>query len=506
MTPPRVRFAPSPTGDLHVGNARTALFNWLFARRHGGVFILRIEDTDAARSLAEHEVRLLQDLRWLGLGWDEGVDEEGADGPYRQSERLSIYQGKADDLIARGLAYPCFCSQQMLEEERAAQREAGRASLYPGRCRQIPADEAARRRRAEPAAVRFHVGAAAPGETSIAFEDLVHGEVRFPISQIGDFVILRRDGWPSYNFAVVVDDLLMRVSHVIRGDDHLSNTPRQLVVYAGLGAPAVPRFAHLPLIAGPGGAPLSKREGAASLSWFREEGYPPEALMNYLALLGWSPPGGQDLLTKEELVAQFGFDRVSRSPAIFDLPKLDALAARHMARLPADRLVDLAADHLRKAGYLPAGTAAGAREWIGRLALLYAERLPRMSNLPRDAAALFEFSAERCVADPEVREAFHAPRSRGVIEALARRLGEEPLTAPRFQVLVDEVRRETGAKGRDLYHPIRIALTGSPSGPELVKFIPVIEEGSRLQLPRPIAPCAERVRSLLAAASQGREA
>ncbi|HEV8702747.1 MAG TPA: glutamate--tRNA ligase [Candidatus Polarisedimenticolia bacterium] len=499
MTPPRVRFAPSPTGELHVGNARTALFNWLFARRHRGVLILRVEDTDAARSRPDHETRLLDDLRWLGLGWDEGVDEGGENGPYRQSERLSLYQDKADDLIGRGLAYPCFCSQQMLEEERAAQREAGRASLYPGRCRRIPRDEAARRRAAEPAAVRFNVGAAAAGDTSIAFEDLVHGEVRFPMSQIGDFVILRRDGWPSYNFAVVVDDLQMRVSHVIRGDDHLSNTPRQLLVYGGLRAPALPRFAHLPLIAGPGGAPLSKREGAASLAWFREEGYPPEALMNYLALLGWSPPGGQDLLTKEELVAQFGFDRVSRAPAIFDRPKLDALAARHMARLPADRLVDLASEQLRRAGYLPAELPAGAREWIGRLALLYAERLPRMSNLPTDASVLFDFAPPKSLADPEVRQALLDPRSRGVIEALARRLGEEPLTAPRFQALADEVRRETGAKGRDLYHPIRIALTGSPSGPEMVKFLPVIEEGSRLPLPRPIVPCAERARSLLAA-------
>jgi nondiscriminating glutamyl-tRNA synthetase len=503
VTRPRVRFAPSPTGELHVGNARTALFNWLFARRQKGVLILRVEDTDAARSRSDHEARLLDDLRWLGLGWDEGVDEGGEDGPYRQSERLSLYQGKADDLIGRGLAYPCFCSQQMLEEERAAQREAGRASLYPGRCRQIPGDEAARRRLAEPAAVRFNVGAAAAGDTSIAFDDLVHGEVRFPMSQIGDFVILRRDGWPSYNFAVVVDDVQMRVSHVIRGDDHLSNTPRQLLVYGGLRVAAPPRFAHLPLIAGPGGAPLSKREGAASLAWFREEGYPPEALMNYLALLGWSPPSGQDFLTKEELVAQFGFDRVSRAPAIFDRPKLDALAARHMVRLPADRLVDLASEQLRKAGYLQAELPAGAREWIGRLALLYAERLPRMSNLPADAAVLFDFSPSRSLIDPEVRQAFGDPRSRGVIEALARRLGEEPLTAPRFQALVDEVRRETGAKGRDLYHPIRIALTGSPSGPEMVKFLPVIEEGSRLPLPRPIVPCAERARSLLAATRAG---
>ncbi len=500
MSAPRVRFAPSPTGDLHVGNARTALFNWLYARRHQGVFVLRIEDTDVARSSAEHEEHLMDDLRWLGLGWDEGVREGGEGGPYRQSERLPLYQGRAEDLIERGLAYPCFCSQQVLEDERRAQREAGRASLYPGRCRRIPKDEAARRRRGgEPAAVRFSVGAVAGDETSVAFEDLVHGEVRFPLSQIGDFVILRRDGWPSYNFAVVVDDALMTISHVIRGDDHLSNTPRQILVYRALGVDTVPRFAHLPLIAGPGGAPLSKREGAASVAWFREEGYPPEALMNYLALLGWSPPGGQDLLTQEELVAQFDFARVSRAPAIFDRVKLDALAARHMSRLPPGRLASLAAEQLHKAGLLAGEVPPGTLAWVGRLALLYAERLPKMSDLPRESAFLFEFSAGTSLSDPEVRGTLLDPKARAVIEALVRRLGPEPLDARRFQYLAEEVRRETGAKGRDLYHPMRVALTGASSGPEMVKLLPVIEEGSRLPLPRRVASCAGRAASLLSA-------
>ena len=500
MSPPRVRFAPSPTGDLHVGNARTALFNWLYARRHQGVFVLRIEDTDATRSSPEHEEHLMDELRWLGLGWDEGVGEGGGGGPYRQSERLSLYQGRAEGLIERGLSYPCFCTQQALEEERAAQREAGRASLYPGRCRGIPKDEAARRRRGgEPAAVRFNVGAVAGKDEAVEFEDLVHGEVRFPLSQIGDFVLLRRDGWPSYNFAVVVDDLLMAISHVIRGDDHLSNTPRQILVYRALGADVMPRFAHLPLIAGPGGAPLSKRDGAAAVAWFREEGYPPEALMNYLALLGWSPPGGQDLLTQEELVAQFDLSRVSRAPAIFDRVKLDALAARHMNRLPAGRLASLAAEQLHKAGFLAGEVEPGTLAWVGRLALLYAERLPKMSDLPRESAFLFEFSAERSLSNREVRATLFDPKARGVIEALARRLGPEPIDAKRFQSVAEEVRRETGAKGRDLYHPMRVALTGASSGPEMVKLLPVIEEGSRLPLPRRVASCVERATSLLSA-------
>jgi nondiscriminating glutamyl-tRNA synthetase len=499
---PRVRFAPSPTGDLHVGNARTALFNWLFARRHHGTFVLRVEDTDAARSSATHERRLMEDLRWLGLGWDEGVGEGGDSGPYRQSERLALYRERAEGLIERGAAYPCFCAQQILEEERAAQREAGRASLYSGRCRRIPKDEASRRRQAgEPAAVRFNVEAVAAGDAAVAFDDRVHGEVRFPLSQIGDFVLLRRDGWPSYNFAVVVDDSLMRISHVIRGDDHLSNTPRQILVYRALGADVLPRFVHLPLIAGPGGAPLSKREGAASVTWFREEGYPPEALMNYLALLGWSPPGGQDLLTPEELMAQFDLDRVSRAPAIFDRPKLDALSARHMARLPVDRLTTLAAEQLVKNRVLDDTSPPGVLAWVGRLAILFAERLPRMGDLTGESAFLFDFSAGKSLSDQEVSAALRDPKARAVIEALAKRLGLEPLDARRFQSLAEEVRRETGAKGRDLYHPMRVALTGASSGPELVKLLPVIEEGSRLPLTKPVASCAERVTSLLSASS-----
>ncbi len=500
MSAPRVRFAPSPTGDLHVGNARTALFNWLYARRHKGVFLLRIEDTDVARSSPEHEARLRDELLWLGLGWDEGVGEGGDCGPYRQSERLSLYKERAESLIERGLAYPCFCSQQVLEEERAAQREAGRASLYPGRCRRIPRDEADRRRLAgEAAAVRFNVAAVAGTEPSIGHVDLVHGEVRFPVSQIGDFVIARRDGWPSYNFAVVVDDLLMRVSHVIRGDDHLSNTPRQILVYRALGAAVLPGFAHLPLIAGPGGAPLSKREGGASVAWFREEGYPPEALMNYLALLGWSPPGGQDLLTPEELIVQFDLDRVSHAPAIFDRPKLDALAARHMSRLPVGRLASLAAAQMIRSGFLEEQVSPAIMAWLGRLALLYAERLPKMSDLPRESAFLFEFSAAQGLLDPEVSRTLADRKARAVIEALVRRLGKEPLDAPRFQIIAEEVRREIGVKGRDLYHPMRIALTGVPSGPEMVKLLPVIEEGSRLRLPKPVASCAERALALLSA-------
>ncbi|MFQ5877336.1 MAG: glutamate--tRNA ligase [Acidobacteriota bacterium] len=346
---------------------------------------------------------------------------------------------------------------------------------------------------------RFDVAAAEAVAEAVEFVDRVHGPVRFPLSQIGDFVILRRDGRPSYNFAVVVDDLLMEITHVIRGDDHLSNTPRQILLHRALGASTLPEFAHLPLIAAPGGAPLSKREGPASIARYRERGYPPEALLNALALLGWSPPGGQELLTPEELVAMFDLDRVSSSPATFDQQKLDALATRHMARLPEGRLAALAAEQLARAGLLPDPIPPVTWEWVGRLARLFSERLPNMGALVEEASFLFDFDAGRCLAEAAVRETLTAQPSRAVIESLVERIGEGPLTAPRFLTIAEEVRRETGAKGRELFHPIRVALTGATSGPELVRLLPVIDSARALPLPRPVASCVERARALLEA-------
>lgn len=502
MSAPRVRFAPSPTGDLHVGNARTALFNWLFARGRGGAFVLRVEDTDVARSTPEHEAALIEDLQWLGLGWDEGLGEGGEAGPYRQSERLSIYRDHAARLLDAGHAYPCFCSLEMLEQERTSQRAAGRVSLYSGRCRRLPRAEARRRMQDEPAAIRLDVGAASRGEPLVAFEDEVHGTVRFPVAQISDFVLLRREGWPSYNFAVVVDDAAMRITHVIRGDDHLSNTPRQILVYRALGIEALPVFAHLPLILGRGDAPLSKREGATSVGWFRAGGYAPEALVNYLALLGWSPPSGQEFLTGEELIQAFDLKRASRAPAHFDREKLDALAARHMSRLEPPRLAELATRALVEAGCAEPQAAAALAGWAGRLAALFADRLPRMGDLPDQAAFLFDFSAARSLADPAIGAELRDPRARAVVEALVRRLGDEPLDATRFQAIADEIRRELAVRGRQLYHPMRIALTGAASGPELVRLLPIIDEGSRLRLKRPVASCAARARALLLAAQR----
>ena len=279
----RVRFAPSPTGHLHVGSVRTALFNWLLARGSDGTFVLRIEDTDVERSTRESEAAILRDLRWLGLDWDEGPDVGGSRGPYRQSERLHLYQSYAQELLGAGSAYYCFCSTAELEAERQAAVAAGRPVRYSGTCRQIPSEHAqARIAGGDRPAIRFRV----PDISEVVFTDLVRGDVRFGADVIGDPVIIRGDGTPAYNFAVVVDDALMEVTHVVRGEDHISNTPRQILLYEALGF-SPPAFAHLSLVMGPDHSPLSKLHGATSVAEFRAKGYLPEALVNYLALIGW---------------------------------------------------------------------------------------------------------------------------------------------------------------------------------------------------------------------------
>ena len=355
----RVRFAPSPTGELHVGNARTALFNWLFARQHGGVFVLRIEDTDVERSEARFEEQLMEDLRWLGLEWDEGPDCGGPYEPYRQSERLALYQRYTQALLAAGSAYYCFCSTEETERDRQAALAAGRQPKYSGKCRGIePATARARREAGEAASVRLRIP-----DRPLRFEDLVHGVVEFPQEVIGDPILARSNGLPAYNYAVVIDDALMRITHVIRGDDHISNTPRQIAVYQALARLPrrdeadpdwqAPQFAHLSTILGPDHTRLSKRHGATSLARFREIVILPEALANYLALLGWAPSqGNREIFPLPELVQAFRLSEVSRNPAIFDLEKLRWLNRHCLKESDPERLLKLAVPVFQTAGYL----------------------------------------------------------------------------------------------------------------------------------------------------------
>src|SRR3954469_20757477 len=351
----RVRFAPSPTGQLHVGNARTALFNWLIARGSHGTFILRIEDTDVERSTRESEAAILRDLRWLGLDWGEGPDVGGSRGPYRQSERLHLYQSYAQELLAAGAAYYCFCSTEQLDAEREEAVPAGRPVRYSGTCRQIPLEQAQSRiDGGEQPAVRFRV----PEGSDVVFTDVVRGEVRFPGDVIGDPVILRADGTPAYNFAVVVDDALMEITHVIRGEDHISNTPRQVLLYRALGF-TPPKFAHLALVMGPDHTPLSKRHGATSVSEFRERGYLPEALTNCLALIGWSPRTdaestgtAEELLPLEELARRFTLENVGHSAGVFDPDKLAWMNRHYMKVSAPSRIAAESARYFQARGYL----------------------------------------------------------------------------------------------------------------------------------------------------------
>ncbi len=471
----RVRFANSPTGQLHVGNARTALFNWLLARRLGGTVVLRVEDTDAERSTRESERAILEDLRWLGLEWDEGVEKGGDHGPYRQSERLHIYRAHIVELLSRGQAYRCFCLPEELEMDRYAALRDRRPPKYVGRCRDIPPEQARQRvENGEPAAIRFRI----PEDREVVFNDIVRGDVRFNTDVLGDPILVRSEGIPAYNYAVVVDDALMEITHVIRGEDHISNTPRQLLLYEAFGW-TPPAFAHLSLVMGPDHSLLSKRHGATSVGEFRARGYLPEALTNYLALIGWSPGEGQELLPMDELARRFRLEDVGHSAGVFDVEKL-AWVNRHYLKLAApERLAQLSEPYLRSEGWVLEPTAAAA-DFLAAVIPLAAASVDRLDQVPARLRFLFDYSAERALEDPAVRA--EAGAARPVVAALAEVLAQHAPLRDRdaFRAAVAQVRERTGQKGKSLLHPIRLALTGEAEGLELDLAVPAIERGAAL--------------------------
>ncbi|MBI3539321.1 MAG: glutamate--tRNA ligase [Candidatus Eisenbacteria bacterium] len=452
----RVRFAPSPTGWLHVGGARTAYFNWLYARQHQGALVLRIEDTDVERSSEASESGVLDDLRWLGLTWDEGPDRGGAFAPYRQSERLALYRDRAAPLVASGAAYPCFCTDDELEARRKAALAAGRPPHYDGRCRDLTAAERdARRREGRPESVRFAVT-----ERDWTLDDLVRGEVRFPAGMVGDFVLLRSNGLPTYNFACVVDDAGMRISHVIRAEEHLSNTARQLMLYAALGETA-PRFAHVPLILNRDRTKMSKRAGEAAVSvadW-RDAGYLPEALLSYLALLGFHPGDDREILSRDEMLAAFSLDRVGKSGSVFDADRLRWVNAHDLHH------ADGAA--LRAAGgkFLPAAAHALGPERLDALLAGVRSNLTTLADLPRELAPFLD---ELPAIEPDAAAALAAPQAAALCAALATAFAAlAEWSAERVKSAIPSAGRDLGLKGRDLFQPVRAALTGRTHGPEL---------------------------------------
>lgn len=478
-----------------MGNARTALYNWLFARHHGGVFVLRIEDTDVERSEVRHEAQLMEDLRWMGLEWDEGPGVEGSYAPYRQSERLGIYREHTERLLAEGKAYRCFCTAEQLEAERRAAAEAHQAQVYSGRCRGIGDAESKQRAAAgEPFAVRLRIP-----DHPLRFHDLVRGVVEFPNETVSDPILVRSSGMPVYNYVVTLDDALMEITHVIRGDDHISNTPKQVAIYEAFGWKP-PEFAHLSTILGGDRERLSKRHGATSVASFREMGILPEALVNYLALLGWGAEGGtRELFTLEELVEEFRLERVTASPAVFDWEKLHWLNRHYLKAADQDRVAELAWGHF--AGLLPAQGAATpqVRAWLGKLLALFLPAVNQLDELPGKAAFVFRFDAAAARANEENAAILATESAPKVLAAFAARVRaqEGAVTPEQFKAWMNAVKTETGAKGKDLFHPVRIALTGSHSGPEFDKLIPIFEEGSVLELPAPVLSVRERMEAFL---------
>jgi nondiscriminating glutamyl-tRNA synthetase len=503
-SPVRVRFAPSPTGHLHVGNARTALFNWLFARKTGGTMVLRIEDTDVDRSETRFESQLIDDLKWLGLDWDEGPDVGGSFGPYRQSDRLDIYREHAERLLSEHKAYLCFCTEGELQRDRERAAAEHRQPIYSGKCRAIDSEEAQRRRTGgDPCAIRLRIP-----EHPIRFHDIVHGAVEFSNEVVSDPIILRSSGMPVYNYVVVIDDALIKITHVIRGDDHLSNTPKQVALYEALGWP-VPEFAHLSTILGADRERLSKRHGATSIANFREMGVLPEALENYLALLGWAPSGGtREIFSRDELVKEFSLERVTPSPAVFDMEKLYWLNRHYIKEAAPERIERLAAPFfMNSIGELPVPHDATARsseasdvtEWFAKVTQLLAPSVDRLDQLPEKASLIFDYDPKAALASPDNADVLGLPNTDAVLTRFAYKVLEDEsarearLTAEQFKKIVNEVKAESGAKGKELFHPIRIVITGSHSGPEFDKLIPILEEGSRLPLPKHVMSVRERV-------------
>jgi glutamyl-tRNA synthetase len=450
----RVRFAPSPTGHLHVGGARTALFNWLFARHEGGAFLLRIEDTDRSRSTDASILQVLEALRWLGLDWDpEGPEDDGTyRGYFRQTSRARVYEEHAERLLSEGRAYRCYCTPAELEARRAAAQARGETFRYDGRCRD------AAPRPGVPAALRLRI----PDAGTTVVRDLIHGEVAFDHATLDDWILVRSDGTPTYNFCVVVDDVTMKITHVVRGNDHLSNTPKQILCYEALGYPR-PVFAHIPMILGPDRRRLSKRHGATSLLAFREEGFLPEAVVNYLARLGWAH-GDQEVFTREELVGLFDLARVGATAAIFDRTKLEWLNQVWMKRLaedPAGRLEEARqlAPHVRALG-IPEPPRALLVSAVANLAA----RATTLADMARQARFYFEDPAEYDAAAGKLLAPELAPR----LDRLVRRLATvDPWTEGELEGACRQLAAELGLRLVDLAQPIRLALTGRTASPPL---------------------------------------
>ncbi|WP_240377848.1 glutamate--tRNA ligase [Bacillus piscicola] len=466
----RVRFAPSPTGHLHIGGARSALFNYLFARSQGGKFIIRIEDTDQARNIEDATEKLLDSLKWLGIDWDESIDIGGPHAPYRCMDRLGIYTKYLQELLDNGKAYYDYMTEEELEAEREAQLARGEAPKYSGRDRDLTEQE---RKAYEAKGIKPVVRFRVPEGESVVIDDAVRGQVTFETDGIGDFVIARKDGIPTYNFAVVVDDHLMKISHVIRGEEHLSNAPRQALVFDAFGWEK-PMFAHASLILNPDRQKMSKRDESIMqfVEQYKELGYLPEALVNFLALLGWSPGGEEEIFSLAQLEQLFTLDRVSKAPAVFDTDKLAWVNNQYVKEADLDRLTELAIPHLQKAEKLPEDLSAEQYEWTKKLVGLYQEQMHFAAEVVGLTSLFFK-------TEIAYNEESTAVLNEEQVPEVLRQFSEELENLPSFEPAeikkaIKATQKATGEKGKKLFMPIRVAVTGQTHGPELPHAISLL--------------------------------
>ncbi|RUM46459.1 MAG: glutamate--tRNA ligase [Hydrogenothermus sp.] len=459
----RVRFAPSPTGYLHLGNARTALFNYIYAKHTGGKLILRVEDTDKERSKKEYEEMLIDDLKWLGIQWDEGPDVGGEHAPYRQSERDHIYKEYIEKLKQSGHIYKCFCTPEELEEERKKALAEGKPPRYSGKCRNLSEEEIKKlEEEGKPYTWRFRV----PDGEVIVFEDLIKGVVEINVNEFGDFVIVRSDGSPVYNFVVVVDDALMEITHVIRGEDHLSNTPKQILIYRALGFKE-PKFAHLPIILGEDKSKLSKRHGSVSVRAFREDGYVSEAMFNGLALLGWHPKKDTEVVSKEEIIEEFDIEDVHNAPAVFDRAKLKWLNGVYIREiLDLDDLTNRAIPFFEKFGY------KADFEYYKKVLNVIRDSLETLNDIKERA---FPFFVDEFEYENDAKEILENEESINVIKTFYEKVSNlESISQADFKAITKEIQKELKVKGKALFMPIRVALTGKTSGVDISLLVEVI--------------------------------
>jgi nondiscriminating glutamyl-tRNA synthetase len=464
----RVRFAPSPTGFLHIGSVRTALYNWLFARHNKGTFVLRIEDTDEVRSTKESVEAILEGMKWLGLDWDEGPGKDGNYGPYFQMERLDIYKKYADQLIKEGKAYYCYCTAEELAARREEAVKEKRPPKYDGRCRQL-SEEQKKKYELEGRSKVVRFKTASSGKTKI--NDLIRGEIEFDNAVLDDFVLLKSNGTPIYNFANVIDDSLMKITHIIRGDDHISNTPRQVLLYEALGF-NLPEFAHGPMIHGADGSRLSKRHGATSVEQYKEEGYLPEALRNYLLLLGWSTTESQQIFTLSEMIEKFSLEGCGKSPAVFDLQKLLWMNGEYIRQTNLDRLVELAIPYLEKAGLINKDVHY---QELKNIIALEQQRIRLIAEIPQ----LVDFFLKEEVrfdekAVDKVLKKDYVPGMLKIIREKFSQIAEADFKTEKLETLTRQIAEELNIKTNQVFHPVRVSVSGRTVGPGLFEMLEVL--------------------------------